>query len=44
MRSNPWLEVSTSEWIASDSMALDPVNHAAANFVAAMARFPASAA
>ena len=39
-----WLPVSTREWIASLSMALLPVHHAAPNLVAAMAVLPASAA
>ena len=41
--SNPWLDVSTSEWIASDSMADDPLHPAAANLATAMPRLQASA-
>ena len=39
-----WFPLSTSEWMASLSMALLPVHQAAANFVTAMARLPARAA
>jgi len=40
--SSSWLPVSTTEWIASLSMAALPVNPAAANLVSAMAVLPAS--
>ena len=42
--SRPWLPVSTTEWIASLNIAELPVAAAAANLVAAISEFPASAA
>jgi hypothetical protein len=41
--SKPWLPLSANEWIASASMALEPVNTAAAVLATAMARFAPSA-
>jgi len=40
---SPWLPESAKEWIASASIALDPVASAAAVFAAAMARFAPNA-
>ena len=42
-RSRIWLPVSTTEWIPSEIIAELPVNPAATNLVAAIARFAASA-
>jgi len=40
----PWLPVSTTEWMPSDSMAEEPVMAAVTNLATAISALPASAA